>query len=70
MGMKEKKVDFLLAIASFCQLCVIGISSSVYTEFVKPEGDERLLLILGAGDMAAILMLVVFWIRARKRIKK
>jgi hypothetical protein len=70
MWRKGKKVDWYLSIAGFWQLCVIGSSGSLYTASFQPEVEMPRIIGLGVFDGISIVLLIIFWVKARKRLKR
>lgn len=70
MGRREKKIDFLLSIAGFWQLCVIGTSGALYTVIFQSEIDITRVLVLGLFDTVSFIALFKIWFKTHKRLKK
>lgn len=68
--MKRKKIDFWLSIAGFCQLCVLGVSGSLYAEITSEGLRWELVKFLAAADAVFMLGVVLLWLLINKRIKK
>ncbi len=69
MGKKEKKIDWYLSIAGFMQLCVFGLSGSLYTE-IKEHGAWSLTAI-GLALLSAISLsgLALTWLYINKNLR-
>jgi hypothetical protein len=70
MWRKGKKVDWYLSIAGFWQLCVIGISGSLYTEATSTNPVMWKIAVLVPFDCAFTIALALTWYLIRKKIKK
>ncbi|HZY81417.1 MAG TPA: hypothetical protein VFE50_17965 [Cyclobacteriaceae bacterium] len=68
--MKEKKIDVLLAVTTFFQLCVLGISGALYTELIAPDVRWWLVKTLVVGDILFVIFISALLIRIEKQLKK
>jgi hypothetical protein len=70
MGRKEKKIDWLLSIVGFGQLCVLGVTGALYTEFTEADRITDRFINLAAADVGFSIFLIFVWFKTYKKTEK
>jgi hypothetical protein len=69
MGRRDK-INFWLSVAGFVQLCVLGVSGALYTEYNESGLITARFTALGLLDIAFIVVLGIIWFNTNKNSKK
>lgn len=67
---RKRKIDVWLSVAGFMQLCVLGVSGSIYTAYSESGQFTITVIKLGLVDVALVAVLGMIWYNTYKKSKK